>query len=182
MAEVHRLLAAQRERGLAVNAEEQSEIVETVVLHGADMQFRGQTHLIRVAFPDATPSRAEIQALFEDAYFARFQVRLPEIRATLVNLATSVIGRRRRFPLAALLDAGARASRIEGALIGERKVYAEGRWRMANIFDRAKLPIGARIEGPAVVQQVDATTLIDASAVGTVDDIGNLRIAVGGRP
>ena len=36
---------------MAINAEEQSEIVETVVLHGADMQFRGQTHLIRVALP-----------------------------------------------------------------------------------------------------------------------------------
>ena len=51
MGEVHAILAAQRERGIAVNAEEQSEIVETIVLHGADMQFRGQTHLIRVALP-----------------------------------------------------------------------------------------------------------------------------------
>jgi N-methylhydantoinase A len=178
MAEVHGTLAAQRERGLAINAEEQSEIVETVTLHGADMQFRGQTHLIRVAFPDATPSREEVQALFEEAYFARFQVRLPEIRAVLVNLTTSVIGRRRRFPLTSLIDAGSRASRIEGALIGERKVYADGRWRTAHIFDRVKLPIGARIEGPAIVQQIDATTVIDAAASATVDDIGNLRIAV----
>jgi N-methylhydantoinase A len=178
MAEVHATLAAQRERGLAINAEEQSEIVETVVLHGADMQFRGQTHLIRVALPGATPSREEIQALFEEAYFARFQVRLPEIRAILVNLTTSVIGRRRRFPLASLIEAGSRAGRLEGALIGERKVYADGRWRMANVFDRVKLPIGTRIEGPAIVQQIDATTFIDAAAVATVDDIGNLRIAV----
>ena len=182
MAEVHGTLASQRERGIAINAEEQSEIVETVVLHGADMQFRGQTHLIRVAFPSATPSREEIQALFEAAYFARFQVRLPEIKAILVNLVTSVIGRRRRFPLASLIEAGGRAARVEGALIGERKVYADGRWRTAHIFDRVKLPIGARIEGPAIVQQIDATTVIDASAIATVDDIGNLRIAVGGRP
>ena len=68
------------------------------VLHGADMQFRGQTHLIRVA-PAARRCRArKMQALFEDAYFARFQVRLPEIKAVLVNLVTSVIGRRPRFP------------------------------------------------------------------------------------
>ena len=40
-----------------LNAEEQSEIVETTVLHGADMQFRGQTHLIRVAFPRDEVSR-----------------------------------------------------------------------------------------------------------------------------
>ena len=34
--------------------------------------------------PDVT--REELQALFEEAYFERFQVRLPEIRAVLVNL------------------------------------------------------------------------------------------------
>ena len=130
----------------------------------------------------STPSREEIQALFEAAYFARFQVRLPEIKAILVNLTTSVIGRRPRFPLVSLLDASSRAARVEGALIGERRVYADGRWRTAHIFDRVKLPIGARIEGAAIVQQIDATTVIDASAIATVDDIGNLRIAVGGRP
>ena len=89
-----------------INAEEQSEIVETTVLHGADMQFRGQTHLIRVAFPRADVSREAIQSLFEAAYDARFQVRLPEIKAVLVNLVTSVIGRRPAFPIASLIDAG----------------------------------------------------------------------------
>ena len=59
------------------------------VLHGADMQFRGQTHLIRVALPSATISREELQALFEEAYFARFRVRLPEILAVLVGMGSA---------------------------------------------------------------------------------------------
>ena len=179
MAHVHATLAAQRERGVAINAEEQSEIVDTQVLHGADMQFRGQTHLIRVALPRADVTREEMQALFETAYFNRFQVRLPEIKAVLVNLVTSVIGRRRRFPMAALLDAGGRATRVEGAIIAERRLFARGTWQMAPVLDRVKLPIGARIAGPAVVQQVDATTLIEPGSAALVDDIGNLRIAVG---
>src|SRR5262245_20468865 len=154
MAEVHAVLAEQRERGIAMNAEEQSEIVETVVTAGADMQFRGQTHLIRVAFPNAKVSREEVQALFEAAYFNRFQVRLPEIRAVLVNLVTSVIGRRKPFPLASLMDAGGRAARVEGAIIAERALFARGAWHTAPVLDRVKLPIGARIAGPAVVQQV----------------------------
>ena len=96
-----------------------------IVLHGADMQFRGQTHLIRVAFPRADVSREEMQALFEAAYFARFQVRLPEIRAVLVNLVTSVIGRRRAFPdrLADRRRPRARA-RSQDAVIGERQLFA----------------------------------------------------------
>src|SRR5262249_28272161 len=109
MDRVHAILADQCRRGMAINAAEQDEIVDTVVLHGADMQFRGQTHLLRVALPHANVSRSAMQELFESAYFARFQVALPEIKAVLVNLVTSVIGKRRAFPLAALLDAAGRA-------------------------------------------------------------------------
>ncbi len=180
MAEVHAILAAQRQRGIALNAEEQSEIVETAVLHGADMQFRGQTHLIRVAFPRAEVSRDEIQSLFEVAYDARFQVRLPEIKAVLVNLVTSVIGRRRAFPIASLIDPEGRVTRVQDAVIGERPLFASGRWQSAQVLERVKLPIGARFSGPAIVQQIDATTVIEPGAVATVDAIGNLRIAVGG--
>ena len=103
----------------------------------------------------------------------------PEIKAVLVNLVTSVIGRRRRFPMAALIDAGQRATKVEGAIIAERKLFARGGWQTAPVFDRVKLPAGARIAGPAIVQQIDATTLIEPGSAALVDEIGNLRIAVG---
>jgi len=179
MTEVHATLAGQRERGIAINAEEQNEIVETTVLHGADMQFRGQTHLIRVAFPSADVSRETIQSLFEAAYYARFQVHLPEIRAVLVNLVTSVIGRRRTFPITSLIDPGGRGAEVHDAVIGERQVFADGRWHVAQVLDRTRLPAEARFSGPAIVQQIDATTVIEPGAVASVDGVGNLRIAVG---
>ncbi|MDX2205577.1 MAG: hydantoinase/oxoprolinase family protein [Hyphomicrobiaceae bacterium] len=179
MGEVHRILRDQRERGQAVNAAERSEIVETIVLHGADMQFRGQTHLIRASLPSADVSREDIQRLFETAYFNRFQVHLPEIRAVLVNLVTSVVGKRRAFPISALLDDSNRATSVEGAAIGERKLYAGGAWHTARVLDRARLPLGARFAGPAVIQQIDATTVVEPGASALVDQVGNLRIAVG---
>ena len=103
MSIVTEVLRSQQARGERTNAAEQSEIVETAVTHAADMQFRGQTHLIRVTIPSPDVTREGLQSLFEDAYFARFQVRLPEIRAVLVNLVTSVIGRRTVFPVSALV-------------------------------------------------------------------------------
>ncbi|HEX6001020.1 MAG TPA: hydantoinase/oxoprolinase family protein [Hyphomicrobiaceae bacterium] len=167
-------LEAQRAQGEAINAAEQDEIVERQVLHGADMQFRGQTHLIRVAIPSPDVSREALQAAFEEAYFARFQVRLPEIRAVLVNLVTSVIGKRRGLALATLAGTGSGPAQI-----GTREIYADGLWQTAGIYARDRLQPGDRIDGPAVVQQIDATTVIEPGAVATVDQIGNLRIAVG---
>ena len=45
-----------------------------------------------------------------------------------------------------------------------------------------RLPIGASIAGPAIVQQIDATTVIEPGAVATIDGVGNMRIAVGAAP
>ncbi|MGF7161182.1 N-methylhydantoinase A [Rhodoligotrophos appendicifer] len=171
---VAELLGQQRREGEAVNGAEQDEIVETIVIHGADMQFRGQTHLIRVAIPSPDISREALQSAFEEAYFARFQVRLPEVRAVVVNLVTSVIGRRRSFPVKSLIDI---RSRSTAAIT--RPLYASGRWHEARILDRDQLQPSEVIEGPAVIQQFDATTVVEPGSVATVDAIGNLRIKVG---
>ncbi|KMO14898.1 hydantoinase/oxoprolinase family protein [Methylobacterium indicum] len=177
MANLRSILEEQAAEALAMVAEEQAEIEETTVTFGADMQFRGQTHLIRVALPSPDIDRATLQELFEAAYFRRFQVRLPEIRAVVVNLVTSVIGRRRPFPLAALIDEAGRTD-LAGARLGTRPVYAGGAWHEAAIYSREALPLGAEIAGPAVIQQIDATTVIEPGATARVDAIGNLRIRV----
>jgi N-methylhydantoinase A len=179
MDQVASVLAAQTAQGLAINADEQDEIVETVVLHGADMQFRGQTHLIRVALPGADVTRETLQALFEAAYFKRFQVELPEIRAVLVNLVTSVIGKRRALPLASLIDPTGRKASTAEAVVGQRPLFADSVWHEAKVFQREMLPIGAEIAGPAVIQQADATTIIEPGWAARVDGIGNLRIVAG---
>ena len=101
----------------------------------------------------------------------------------LVNLDTSVIGRRRAFPLAALMRRRpARGSKAAGRR--DRRApacYADGALaRRRSVFDREQLPPGARIAGPAIVEQLDATTVIEPGATATVDAIGNLRIRRGG--
>jgi N-methylhydantoinase A len=180
MAAVVTILREQETRGRDINSAEQAEIVETRVLFSADMQFRGQTHLIRVALPTPTVTRAELQALFEAAYFARFQIRLPEIKAMLVNLNTSVIGRRRGIALDTLMpDPG---GRLVDAATGERALWADGAWHTATVYGRDRVPRGAEIAGPAIIEQIDATTVVEPGAAAKVDRIGNLRIRVGGRP
>lgn len=176
VAEIARLLELDAERGRGINSAQANEIVETEVLHAAEMQFRGQTHLIRVALPSSRLTREQLQALFEAAYFARFQVDLPEIKAQLVNLLTTVIGKRRAFPIAALLPevVGTAAE----AVTATRPMYAAGRWHEAVVYARDRLPRGAEVQGPAIIEQVDATTILEPGSSLVVDDIGNLRIRV----
>ena len=44
------------------------------------------------------------------------------------------------------------------------------------IFARLDLPAGARIAGPAVLEQPDATVVIEPAMQGTVDRLGNLIV------
>lgn len=178
MSAILAVLDRQERDGRAQVSSEADEIVGVEVRRSADMQFRGQTHLVRVAIPAGPLTRDDLQARFEHAYFARFQIRMAEIRAQIVNLNTSVIGRRRAFDLTALFDASRRAATADDARSGVRAMFAGQRWHEASVFDRERLPIGATIDGPAIVEQFDATTVIEPGAQARVDDGGNLRIEV----
>jgi N-methylhydantoinase A len=83
-----------------------------------------------------------------------------------------VIGRRPRFDLALL--APAVGGGVAQATIGRRRVWTDGGWRDANVYDRLGLPVGARVAGPAILEQPDTTTFIDADLEGVVDRFGNL--------
>jgi N-methylhydantoinase A len=148
-------------------------------VHSADMQFIGQTHLLNVPLPSADVSRETIQELFEKAYFARFKVQLPEIRANLVNLNTSVIGVRPALDLSSLIDPAGRASTLEEALSERRPVWYDGTWRDTPVYNREKLPLDAIITGPAILEQMDATTVIEPGDRATSDADGNLIIEIG---
>ncbi|MGB3502760.1 MAG: hydantoinase/oxoprolinase family protein [Mesorhizobium sp.] len=172
------IFARQVEAGRDLIAQEAVQPETIRIVHSADMQFTGQTHLLNVPLPSPELSREELQRLFEDAYFARFRVKLPEIRALLVNLNTSVIGVRRAVDLSTLIDPAGRAQSLAGALVETRPVWFDGVWIDTPVYDRQRLPADARIEGPAILEQLDATTVIEPGDVAASDADGNLIVEV----
>jgi len=90
-------------------------------------------------------------------------------------MRVAVIGRRPRFDLALLAaDAGATTT---DALRGTRPVYVDGAWHEANVYERLLLPIGTEVAGPAILEQSDATILVEPDFVGEVDLLGNFIMA-----
>jgi N-methylhydantoinase A len=177
---VRDVLAAQIEEGRRTLAREQAEITEIRLLHRADMQFQGQSHLLGVDLPDIAVTTADLQQAFEAAYWQRFGVALPEIRAVLVNLHTAVIGKRRPVDLAVLAPA-APAAILDDARTGRRRVWFDTGWIETPIYRREALPLGTRFDGPAVLEQLDATTVIEPENQVEVDPLGNLVVTIGGR-
>ena len=62
------------------------------------------------------------------------------------------------------------------AKLQNTQIYAEGQWRDGAIYDRAKLQPNNRIMGPAVVTEMDSTSVILPDHVGIVDAVGNIVI------
>jgi N-methylhydantoinase A len=171
------IIEEQISAGKAMLEREAAEVENIVALHHAEMQFEGQSHLLGVALPGPAVEREALQRAFEAAYWHRFEVALPEIRAVLVNLHTAVIGRRRRLSLEIL--AGDSAGPLEAAIVARRRVAFVGGWRETPIYARERLPRGAAFAGPAIVEQLDATSVVEPGDRVTVDRFGNLIIAVG---
>ena len=177
MGQVHAILAAQEAEGRTRIAAAGIALTGIEVAFAADMQFVGQTHILRVALPRGTPSKADLQQGFEAAYRARFHVELPEIRANLVNLVTAVTGRRPGVDLSRLLDPTRRESWLVDAQIGSRPVWFDD-WVETAVYDRERLPLDAVIMGPAVLEQMDTTILLHPGDRAGQDADGNLIVEV----
>lgn len=67
-------------------------------------------------------------------------------------------------------------SDLKDAKLHDTKFYFEQGWHDAEIYDRDKLGVGTVVPGPAIVVEMDSTTLILPDHAATVDEVGNLLI------
>jgi N-methylhydantoinase A len=58
-------------------------------------------------------------------------------------------------------------------------VDANRGWRAATIYDRERLPVGVDIPGPAIINEMSATTLVLPDQTARVDAHGNIIVEVG---
>ena len=171
----------QERNGEDIIRKEPVEILSLQINRSLDMQFVGQTHILNVVFDDLPLpiSIDDIQRRFEEVYFNRFRVRLDNIKANIVNVNTSVIGRRAAFDLSQLIDPSGRKSRLADAQTDTRPVYFDGGFHDTPVYQREALPVDASFDGPAIVEQMDTTILVEPGDHVTSDDEGNLIIHVG---
>ena len=153
------------------------------LLFELDMHYLGQTHTISVPLPltfdgETTGVTVEIiREAFEAAYQASFSRLLPDVAMRIVTLRVAALGRRPNFDLSALAPAS--GTTLEAAKRGARQVWFEGAYHETSIWSRLDVPVGAVINGPAILEQPDATVVVDPGLVARVDDLGNLLIERG---
>jgi N-methylhydantoinase A len=154
------------------------------IIFELDMAYLGQTHTVSVPLSISVskgqvraPSQTDIEQAFDAAYQATFGRLLKNGVRRVMNLRTAVIGKRPKFDLSTLAP---KTKATESAHKGMRQVHFGDSWHDTEIYHRLDLPVGAVIQGPAILEQPDTTVLIEPHLTGTVDDFGNTVITAKG--
>ena len=174
------VLAAQGSEGRALIEREAVDVSAIEYAHEADFLYHGQTHVMRmpVTSPGFDPLRTLAQ--FEDVYRQRFDVDLSGMRPILAALRTTVVGRRERIEGFGVLAQGQEGDGDEREP-ATRRVWFDGGWMETPVLARDALRPGDTIRGPAIVEQLDTTTIVEPGDTARVDSQGNLLIAVARR-
>ncbi len=140
-----------------------------------DVRYKGQGLLLTIPLEIADLKKQGLEAIsapFDAEHKRLFTFTLP-LEHELVNLRAVVQGRgiTIRRPKLATGTADAKA-----AAVGRQKSYMDGREYTATVYDRAKLKAGNRVAGPAIVMEMDSTSIILPGHHGLVDRFGNILI------
>jgi N-methylhydantoinase A len=143
----------------------------------ADLRYRHQGFELTVPWPERDLAVGRLIARFHERHRQLYTYALPDAAVEIVTLRVAAAGRVRRFTLPPLGRTGrARAP------VTRRRVYFTGSgWTDCPCFERERLGVGTVVRGPAVVEQLDATTVVPPGRRATVDRIGNLVIGTGRR-
>ncbi len=140
-----------------------------------DLRYHGQGLLLTVSVEADEIRTKGLDAIgdkFDDMHKQLFTFAL-EADKELVNLRAVVQGK------AAMVEAQTIEQGTEdasAAVYGTENVYMDGERQEARVYNRALLKAGNKVQGPAIVTEMDSTTVILPGHAGDIDTYGNILI------
>ncbi len=142
-----------------------------------DMRYRGQWRSLAVPVPGEITSIEEPLAIFHSEYEKAHNFRREDFPVEIYRLTVRAIGvtPKPSFPKISI-DPNAQA-----VPKGSREAWFHGHpTALATaLYDRETLPAGVTIKGPAVIDQLDSTTVIPPGDVAYIDEWLNIQIRLG---
>jgi N-methylhydantoinase A len=111
---------------------------------------------------------------FHEMHRREFRYAMEEVPVETYILRVSATG---PFDKPTLTASSQDAAAADDAPVRVRNVYfGDEGFVETKIFDRLRLRPGAEIEGPAIIEQFDSTTVLPPGATSRIDDLGNIMI------
>jgi len=142
-----------------------------------DLRYLGQGLTINVDFELSELKKKGLGAIgdkFDELHEQLFTFSLDEEKE-LVNLRAVVKDQALSLKAPSVKKGGPKPSK-DSVIDDSAKVFMDGKNQKATIYDRSKLKFGNVIKGPAIVMEMDSTTVILSKHKGRVDKFGNILI------
>ncbi len=161
------------ERLLATFAEEGLDAEQVTFVRSADMRYAGQEHTVNVPISDGKNGGSEeVERRFHELHDQLYTFRLTS-PIEFVNFRLTAFGAVRKPELPRISTNGD----AQAALKGTRDVDFDELGRQeSRIFERSRLGAGTELEGPAVIEEPAASTVVFPGQRLRVDEYGNLII------
>ena len=148
---------------------------DMLIRYEMDVRYAGQAFEVAMAvdFDElGTDGIAKIAAAFDAEHHRLFTFNM-ETEHELVNLRTVALGKEQAIPAREIAKG---IGSPDGAKVRDHEVWMDGGAQPSAIYDRAGLRAGDKIPGPAIITEMDSTTLILSGDLATVDTFGNILI------
>jgi N-methylhydantoinase A len=140
------------------------------LLRSLDLRYRGQAFELNIPAPD--PELDRLEADFHRQHRDTYGHANPQAAIELVNARLTAYG---LVPKPVAARHSAPGAELTSALDERRPVWFDGRAHDCPVWDRDRLPEGAELHGPAIVEEFGATTVVPPGWRGAMDSHGNLR-------
>jgi N-methylhydantoinase A len=178
---VNEILQDLRDQAAAWLTREKISALESLCEWAIDMRYVGQDFELPVPAmpgPIAEPDLRLLADRFHAAHERAYGYRAPQAATEMVSFRLVL---RSLMPKPVFPRSPAGRGDASGAVRGGRLVFFEeaGDFVPCPIYDRGGLRAGNRLRGPAVIEQMDATTVVHPGQEAHVDEYRNIHILIG---
>jgi N-methylhydantoinase A len=141
-----------------------------------DVRYVGQSFELTIEYPSGKP-RSDLAKLIRDSFYKAhlrrfgYADRVEPVEVVNLRLKLDVAMEKPSIEEPTISQSCAKA-----ALIGETEVVFQEGALLSNYYQRERLVFGNQIAGPALVIQMDSTTVLPPGWKGVVDAFGNLLL------
>lgn len=151
---------------------------DILLLRSMDLRYLGQGYELEVSIPSKLYERDDLEFFsneFHRLHKEKYGYSMNDHTIEIVNLRLTAIG--------VLSKPIIREEKMGGkdpkhAIKGKRKIYVDGKFIEATIYERKNLRCGNIIEAPAIIEQLDSTTVLFPGYIAYVDKYRNLIVEI----
>ncbi|MCT1920769.1 hydantoinase/oxoprolinase family protein [Brevibacterium luteolum] len=145
---------------------------DTELKRGISMRYQGQWRSLQVPMGTGPDALTEAVRTFHEEHERQFAFRQDDNPVEIYQLHLKALG---KTPKPAFTPAEADGSALPDP-VERREVYFDGQWHDTPVYDRDALRPEMELAGPAIINQLDSTTVVPPNTTAVIDEWLNIRI------